>query len=350
MRCVGVLGAMVVGTLVLGCGESQSDDASCSGSGGNCGALGGRGPGSAGSGGGVLGGAPGAGGPGAGTAGTASGAGGGGAAGGAAGSAAAPSLDCSGDFGAPLPVLDVGQSGLGSLIISADELELIYELTSAGDRSRSFHRTVRASKEAAFPDGEALSSLDEACGDSSLIRSGDLSADGLRLYFVCYASFDSPPTSLRLARRASSTDPFVVDPTAQGAVGSGPTISSDERSLVTSPSTVADTPVMHRRATTTAAFDAGVPLTGLEGVITPDFSSDDRLLYGSLYLDSSPTTLVVSARTPADSFGPPVLAYADPDTARTLGSVAVSADCRSLYYVEITQPGVPDQRVMVLKR
>jgi hypothetical protein len=249
-------------------------------------------------------------------------------------------------------VLSIANTEIGSLALSADELELIHTSASpVGTTQSGFVRSVRASKDVPFGPGEPLTSLDAACADPMLLRSGDLSADGLRFYFVCYPS-SGALSELRLARRTTPTSPFVVDATTYGLVRSGPSISRDELSLYTSPEPVEGArPNLHLRSSTSVPFQDASLLAGLENVMTPDVSSDDRFLFGTNSNSTLASTLVVSERpTPTDAFGSPQTLFTAPDLKTGLGSAAISDDCRSLYYVVVTVDSTTSFSVMVMKR
>jgi len=185
-----------------------------------------------------------------------------------------------------------------------------------------------------FPNGEALTPLDAICADSRA-RTGDLTNDGLRFYFICQAEVTDPPNAVHLARRASLDAPFVVDAATLGVARSGLAIDSDELMLVTSPEAQGGTLLALPRASTADPFGTEQPLSGLEGLLTPDFSSDGRKLYASLYTDTEHATLVVAERTGPTAFAPPTVIRAFVDPVATLGSATISADCRALYYVSV---------------
>ncbi len=251
-------------------------------------------------------------------------------------------IDCEGDFGNPRPILTAPEDEVGSLSISADELELVYALGPGPENqgARSFFHSVRPNKQAMFPAGDALPSLNVACGDDALYRSGDLSADGLSYYFVCYASGDAAPTDLHVARRASRADPFAVDATTYGQVSSGPTVDSTELLLITSPTNAqTGAPLAFTRADTSSPFSNGTALTGLESLVTPDLSSDDRSLFGSSRTASTLSSIQVATRSaPGGAFGAPVALLTDTTGVLNYGSPAISADCRSLYFVSLSGP------------
>jgi hypothetical protein len=266
------------------------------------------------------------------------------------GGAGAPDPDCGGGFGAPSPVLTGAGIEVGSLALSPDELELIYTRSSPVEGADSdFRRSVRASKNVAFAPGEPLSVLNAACGDPQLLRSGDLSTDGLRFYFVCYAAGGDVLTPLRVARRATLASAFIVDAKSYGMVRSGPTLSWNELELYTSPSVSQLMGTnLHVRSSVSEAFDPGSTLSGFDSVFTPDLSSDDLLLFGVTVPATDPRALVMAERASTSSqFTSHSPLLTAPDLMTSFGSPTISYDCRSLYYVHIT---TSESTVVVMKR
>ena len=276
--------------------------------------------------------------------------------GGAGGSGGAVSVDCGGNFGTPSVVLSVPGVEIGSLAPSSDELELIYSGATQTDVSYTsgFYRSARASKDVPFAPGTPLPELDAACADSTLGRSGDLSADGLRFYFVCYSLEEADPlVALHVARRASPGAAFVVDSTTYGTVRPGPAISADELTLFTSASRAEIVGAnSYVRPSASAPFGSATILAGLETVITPDLSSDGRFLFGSVTNGDVPSALVVAERASTNvSFASYTPVLTAPDLRSVLGSPAISQDCRSLYYVLVANDPIPlTYSAMVVKR
>jgi hypothetical protein len=269
------------------------------------------------------------------------------------------SVRCEGNFGAPSVVFELPGQTLGSLSLGPGELELIYATSPIGQdpQPQSYRRSLRASTSVPFSAGEPLPELDAACGDATLLRSGDLSLDGLRYYFVCYPTIEIYETPLRLARRASLDAPFVVEQQTYGEVYPGPTLGPDELELLTSPSTNGETPSMrYLRSGQSAEFV--LASSSPSGVIlrTPEISPDGRFVFGTTRPDGTPTALVMAERAAgATAFGMPVTLTQARAASDALGSAAISGDCRSLYYVEIavdqtTSPSTQTNRVLVMKR
>jgi hypothetical protein len=135
-------------------------------------------------------------------------------------------------------VLELPGQSIGALSLGPGELELIYVSApiDAEPQSPTYQRALRSSTAEPFPAGTPLPELDEACAEARFARSGDLSLDGLRYYFVCYDA-DSPSSTgtLQLAERERLDAPFVVSTTFFGFVSPGPTLGPDELELITSP-------------------------------------------------------------------------------------------------------------------
>jgi hypothetical protein len=271
------------------------------------------------------------------------------------GSGGVPSSSCSGTFGAPTVVLELPGQRFGSLSLGPGELELLYATAdySMLPELPSYRRSVRTSTSVPFPEGQPVPELDAPC-DPTFERSGDLSLDGLRYYYVCY-SLEMPGTvPLRIARRESLNAPFVVDDRTYGDVRSGPSLGPDELELITSPVdfTYAAT-LRHARSGQDAAFAASSELVGLT-LVTPELSADGRFLFGALYgLDTDVQRLMMAERaSDGVQFGSPVPVITGAAD-ETVGSAAISADCRSLYYISVLPDGElgnPLYRTVVVKR
>ena len=341
--------AVLVAAAVSACGSTGDDDEASDGAGqgGNAGKAGsGGGSGETG-----AAGDPGSGGTSGSSSGGTSGSGGSGGHGGGAGtsgSAGTPMADCTGTFGDPTLVMDGAGMRLGSLTLRADELELIYEDRPMDETApHHYRRSLRASKDELFPPGEELAVLDAACDDPTWTRSGDLSNDGLRLYFACYETLAAEPQPIRVARRKTLDAPFVLDEATYGTSRSGIAIDSDELMIVTSPSVEAGPLYAHTRATTSDVFGPELTLVGLDGLLTPDLSSDGQHLFASRYTDVNRNSLVTADRTGPTTFST-ALTIRQLDEVEVVGSPSISADCRSLYYVSVVAG--PEFSIMVLRR
>jgi hypothetical protein len=329
---------VVAAGCALGCGSSDDDGRGSSGGTGGTGGAGGT----SGTGGSAAGGSAGA---------AVGGSGGTNAAGasGSGGSAGTPSVDCTGSFGEPTVVFTNAPSiGLGSLTLRADELELIYaEAPFDETLPRHFRRSVRAGRDVPFTAGEVIAPLDAACADDQN-RTGELTRDGLRFYFTCYIDFEDEPNAIRLARRPSVDAPFVVDSTTYGVARSGLALDTDELTVFTSGSTEGSAPFARRRTTTADPFGDESPLTGLDGWVTLTLSSDGRQLYGASYTEADRRSLLGATRSGPTEFAAPTVVRTFAEPVYVFGSPAISADCRTLYYVSVTEE--PVYGLMLMRR
>jgi hypothetical protein len=85
---------------------------------------------------------------------------------------------------------------------------------------------------------------------------------------------------------------------------------------------------------------------------TPELSADGRFLFGAWQPDDSDVMHIVTAQRASDGvqFGTPVPVLSS-EAPSVVGSAAISADCRSLYYVHVEQAGTaPRYRVLVVTR
>jgi hypothetical protein len=266
------------------------------------------------------------------------------------GSAGTPTADCTGTFGEPALVMDAAAMRVGGLTLRADELELIYEDRPTDDTAAEHHfrRSIRTRKDEMFPPGETLDVLDAACEDSTWARSGELSNDGLRLYFGCYAGLTAEPQPIRLARRASLDEPFVLEEAPVGTSRSGLALDSDELMIVTSPAIEEGPLFAQTRATTSDVFGPAVTLIGLDGLLTPDLSSDGQRLFASRYTEVNRNSLVTAERTGPTTFSTALTIRQLDDPVAVVGSPTISADCHALYYVSVAAG--PEYSIMVLRR
>ncbi|HEX5098888.1 MAG TPA: hypothetical protein VFV94_05285, partial [Polyangiaceae bacterium] len=345
---------VVLAATVSACGGSSGDDDAASGAGGQSGSAtsGGGGSGHAGSAG-----KPAAGGSGAnGSGGSEAGADGSGTGGastggssGMSGTAGTPAPDCTGTFGEPTLVMDGAGERLGGLTLSADELELIYEASPMDAAAEHhFRRSTRERKDDVFLPGDELTMLDDACLTPTLVRSGELSNDGLRFYFGCYQGLTDEPQPVRIARRKALDAEFVLDSEELGTSLSGLALDADELMIVTSPATKGGPLFARTRALASDVFGPEITLIGLDGLITPDLSSDGQHLFASRYTDVNQNSLVTAERTGPLTFSTALTIRQLEDPVLLVGSPAISADCRSLYYVNVTTDR--EYSVMVMRR
>jgi len=268
---------------------------------------------------------------------------------GTGGSSGTGGVDCTGTFGDPTLVMDGAGMRIGGLTLGADELELIYEDRPMDNTAaHHFRRSLRTSTDEEFPPGDALDELDAACDEPTWSRSGELTNDGLRLYFTCYEALESEPQPIHIARRKTVDAPFVVDKATYGTSRSGLALDSDELMIVTSPAMEAGPLFAHTRATTSDAFGDELNLIGLDGLVTPDLSSDGRHLFASRYTKVNQNSLVTSERTGPTTFSTALTIRQLGDQVLVVGSPAISADCRSLYYVSVANG--PEYSIMVMRR
>jgi hypothetical protein len=241
-----------------------------------------------------------------------------------------PSIDCSGTFGEPRVVFDPNTAKLFSPTLNAEETELLYAM---GDDNLQYFRSTRSSKLDEFGTGEPLTELDAACVTTDS-RTIDLSADGLRVYLVCYGPDNPNTNTLRIALRPAPGAPFVLDPKSYGAVGPSAAIATGDLTLYSSAVMIGQGPALvFERATRSAPFDAGKAIPGLESyaLVTPDVSTDGLALFAS-YMGG----IVVATRASASdsfTFGDFIVPSGE------YVSPAISEDCRSLYAVRQV-PGV----------
>ncbi len=245
-------------------------------------------------------------------------------------------VDCSGAFGTTRrTVLEVPDATFSGLTLGPDELELIYSAGMTGETTQRFFSARRASKADAFSDPTPLPELDAACTSPDETRSGDLSFDGLRLYFTCYTSAQPAVTPLRIARRENLDAPFVVDPEPLGTVFGGPTVTRDELELFSALSLM---PAAHyQRDDVNEPFGEGDLAAGLEmlTLATPEIAPNGLDLFVSQTTTASSYGLSMARRgAPGEPFGPagPIIAETPNEV---FGSPAISNDCRSLYYAYI---------------
>jgi hypothetical protein len=254
--------------------------------------------------------------------------------------------DCSGAFPSSyLPLLKVlAPASLASPAIAPSELELFYVQYEGDLGPGSFLRTTRPSKGSGFPPGQAVAELDAACQPDQR-RAIDLSLDGLRAYLMCFP-FDDLMSSgeLRIARRASLADPFVLDPMSYGQVGASPTIAPDELTVYTSfEQGVALGPLQsYTRTSVDQAFGPATTVdvaTGSEEFLaSPDIAPDNNTLFAGF--DGSVVQVI---RNSATTFGTLEVIRGkavEGDTFDSLdfGAPDVSADCRTVYAIEVDTP------------
>ncbi|HEY2410005.1 MAG TPA: hypothetical protein VGI10_28575 [Polyangiaceae bacterium] len=225
---------------------------------------------------------------------------------------------------------------LASPTLSPDELEMLYAVglpsATPPQDTWTIHRATRVSRATAFDTDIEVPELDAACPGSNR-RDPTLSSDGLSVYIVCEApDADNLLTGpLRRATRANRDAPWAVDATDFGTVGTSPSITGDQLTLWTSSiATGQAAPSLFTRASIAAPFTNSTASINVPQASTPDISADGTLLFGA---DAS--KLLLSKRNASGSFdviNPDLLARA---TVLPVGSPTQSADCGSLYFIEI---------------
>lgn len=225
---------------------------------------------------------------------------------------------------------------LGGPSITEDELELFYSLDT-GTGLASFVVTKRESVSAAFP---AASPVPGVSGCSTPFGTMDVSDDGLRLYYACWAD-SSAPVSVEFADRPDRASAFTPKGTV-AMLGGSPAIDSLELVLYSS-GLSGGAPLMAERESPLDEFGEATEIPGLatSTLVTPDASPDGLQLFGAqtgiLGFVSRP-----NVDAPFGAFTPvPGL----PDNS---GAPAISADCRSLYFVARTPSGA--RAIYVAKR
>jgi hypothetical protein len=266
---------------------------------------------------------------------------------GSGGGAGTQPLSCAGAWGTSSRELLRGGSGvqLMSPTLSPDELELFYSTIDDLDVV-NFRRSVRSSKAAVFPEGTPVPELDAACPSPNGDRHMDLSADGLRAYFVCSAEPILTSGPLRVARRSSIGGAFTVDTKSYGTVGPSVSIAKDELVAYSTTLTRPGPPLMFTRTDTSSTFAPGISIPGLEAA---DFSAldpspDGLSLYGGL--DSS--VQVASRAAVTGDYGAPTTVIAAPMD-RAVGAPEVSQDCRSLYYIDVDTAQSPSVYALLVR-
>lgn len=317
---------LVVAALALALVACGPDDSS--GDGGNAGTGGGAGSGATGgsnaSGAGGSGAGGGGGGGGRGNAGSGTGGSSGSATGGS------PTGDCSGAFGEP-ELLFSGDVNLGSVSVTADELEMYYVDDEPFVRKR-------ASRSDPFGDAEILAQVASTCAADDVTL--DVSEDGLRLYFVCSNPdlLGSLPEALELATRPDRSSDFEVTEAPGGSVNPSFGLTANELTVYAFATSSAGSPGtlrMWERSSTSDGFDSSDPVPGITGdLLHPDPTHDELGLYGYVRPDYH---LALSTRASAsESFSAPRTdGLPVPPEDWLDASPAISADCRTLYFTRM---------------
>jgi hypothetical protein len=187
-------------------------------------------------------------------------------------------------------------------------------------------RARRDDKSDPFPAGEAITELNEQCSDLS--RAIDISDDGLRVYFGC--AYDAVgPETVYFGQRPDRSQPFTIDPMplVSGA-GRQFDVTRSELVAFSSSNPIGASPLTYTRSAPMGPFGDGGPVLGLETTVFawPTLANDDRTLFGT-----QSGVLVSTTRPAPDAAFGAVVPIPLPGT--FYSSVAISADCRSLYYL-----------------
>jgi len=172
----------------------------------------------------------------------------------------------------------------------------------------------------------------------------DVSEDGLRLYLSCANTVvDMTTAPLRRASRSNRTSPFMLDTAPIGMVARSFSLSADELTAFASPLAIDDPgeDFVYKRTAVTDSFGPGERLPGIPASFrNPEPTRDGLQLFGAL---AEPTTSLAFATrasvsaplsTP-DKTGLPT----QPDGAIAVGSPAITADCRTLFFVGVRMNG-----------
>ncbi len=245
-------------------------------------------------------------------------------------------LDCSGSFGEPELLFYDENERTESLAPTGDELELFYVQSNADASVRRVAVRARTSASETFGDASFPQGLADVCG-SDRVDSVDISEDGLSLYVACIQQDLEEPATLRLAKRATRAEAFVVSAQSFGRVWHSISIGTDQLSLYAQPAS-ANAPVVSRRLSTSDPFPAAeaVEIAGWLG--NPDVNHSGLEIYGTVTNETTSLPQLVVAKRPATN-----LPFSEPTTAGlpevSAASPAISADCQTLYFVRVVADG-----------
>jgi hypothetical protein len=272
----------------------------------------------------------------------------------AGGGAIQPSADCTGAFGAPELLFEDTTTVMGTPSLTSDELTMFYidsDSTMAESEDRVVYRT-RASLSAPFSAIVPVPELFDVCDNTVTLFSIHISRDGKRLYWVCTERESTTAAGeLHMATRADAASPFQIARSTFGRVGRSISLSTDELTLVSNPTSGSSIgPEIFHRSTTDAAF--GAPMPALDVHVSlgwPELGPDGLSLYGVLQEQNAYRQIAGARRssttasfTGVTNLGLPV---ASSDT--TYAGPAFSADCRRMYWVAV-RPMLP--RAMYVAR
>jgi hypothetical protein len=201
---------------------------------------------------------------------------------------------------------------------------------------------TRSLRSDAFSNHVELPELASLCG-ADLIHSIDVSPDGLRLYAACASADATALQTLRVAERPSRAAPFVV---AAGSLGSTEPligISQDELTLFASDLNVASL-VARSRSSLDGPFGESQTLLATE-FRNPEPTADGLGLYGAVSTASvlqSQLVFASRASTAAPFSAPSAEGLPQAGEMEFDASPAISADCRTLYFLRIYGFGTSD--------
>ena len=234
-------------------------------------------------------------------------------------------VSCKGSFHEERIVFE-NETRVTSPSLTGDALELY--LVVGESSNETFQMARRSAVEEPFGAAQSLPELDSFC-DSTLNKTLDISFDGLRIYFSCYADLDFE-TTLYLSTRADRAASF-GEPIELGLAPASAAASADELAVYGSLYTVDTQTRRYARSDIQAQLGSAEVVPGLEMVsfFSPVVSSDGLEIYGAV---GETKTFSKATRTSADlpfgapqplSLGAGLLGVGAPD---------LSADCRRLVY------------------
>lgn len=270
------------------------------------------------------------------------------------GGASVAASSCAGAFGPAQPVLVVPTgTSVNGVTVTADELELYYTSEVREDPAAvpEVVRRRRAGKGEMFGQVETLPELAGVCGDKRRINP-DISEDGLTLYVTCTSVVDSGSegiSPLRVARRESRSQAFVLDAAPIGQVFASAGLSSDELTAYTDGEVFDTAPQMFTRASKTASFVGPQPVPGVSVPFrSPDISSDGLSLFGAAADATSATGASAIFRANRASKDAP---FSAPErlelqiTETAVGAPNITAGC-ALYVITVGTEGTIVQRAL----
>jgi hypothetical protein len=250
-------------------------------------------------------------------------------------------VSCNGNWGAPQEVfVDTTGARVQSLAITQNELALFY---AYGDDDEVLVSS-RSSIDDPFGPGTPVPELTAPCsGDQETLF--DVSEDALDAYVACAPwNLDcaTAPCTVQHASRASTSQPFVGQGVVASTVGSSPAVAGNGLALYTNaldPYADSAVPLFATRPSTSHPFAAAQAIPGARAwtraLLGPEVSPDQLEIYGAElpYADA----IVVSQRSNQSDPFPDPIAIPLAVVADVVGSPDLSADCRALYFVAVTE-------------